>query len=79
MEPQRTSTAMLEGKDMAALFACSPTRCAASARYAYTAASVRVSHMEMKRALANRDAAERSDASRAEAKGAASTNSPRSF
>eukprot|EP00965_Chrysotila_dentata_P119780 3960400-Pleurochrysis_carterae.AAC.1 len=57
MEPQRTSTAMLEGKDTAALSACSPTRCAARARVA----------------------AERSDASRAEEKGAASTNSPRSF
>eukprot|EP00965_Chrysotila_dentata_P077265 2551135-Pleurochrysis_carterae.AAC.2 len=57
MEPQRTSTAMLEGKDMVALSVCSPTRCAARAR----------------------TAAERSDASRADAKGAASTNSPRSF
>eukprot|EP00965_Chrysotila_dentata_P078863 2600543-Pleurochrysis_carterae.AAC.3 len=69
---------MREGKDAVASSTFNPIRLAAEARKAYTITSVWVSSMKMNRASANRAAVDRNDASRAEAKGAASTNSFRS-
>eukprot|EP00965_Chrysotila_dentata_P167940 5545403-Pleurochrysis_carterae.AAC.3 len=69
-EVQFTSTTMREGKDTEALFAFNPIMCAAKARYAYTATSVRVSNTDTSRASTNRVAADRSDASRARSEGA---------
>eukprot|EP00965_Chrysotila_dentata_P130476 4313932-Pleurochrysis_carterae.AAC.1 len=78
MEDQFTPTSMREGKDAVASTALRPIRCAAEARWAYTRTSVRVSRADKSRASTRNVAIDRSEASRAEAKGAASTNTSRS-